>query len=136
VKPLGIALSDPAQQSAKQPRHPLTAKINRHPSRKMLQARRDESQKQFVLQRNDGFRGARIALARATAEQLTVDAPGFMKFGEDDVEAAGLDHLRIELDVGATPRHVGGYRDTAGLAGRRDDVGLLLVLPGVEHLVG
>ena len=40
--------------------------------------------------------------------------------------------VAAELDVGAAPRHVGGDRHRAGNAGLRDDIGLLLVVAGVQ----
>ena len=45
-------------------------------------------------------------------------------------------HVAAELDVGAPPRHVGGDGDAPRLSGLGDDVGLLLVVAGVEHVVG
>jgi hypothetical protein len=46
-------------------------------------------------------------------------------------------HLDIaaELDVGAAAGHVGGDGDGARLAGLGDDLGFLLVLAGVQHVV-
>ena len=50
----------------------------------------------------------------------------------------GLGHdlgVAAEQDVGAAAGHVGGDGDRALAAGLRDDVGLALVLLGVEHVV-
>ena len=47
-----------------------------------------EDAHQIVLQRQEEFRGAGIALAAGTAAQLVVDAPAFMALGADDIEAA------------------------------------------------
>ena len=46
-------------------------------------------------------------------------------------------HVEIaaELDVGAAAGHVGGDRHRAGPAGLGDDVGFLLVIARVQHLV-
>ena len=43
--------------------------------------------------------------------------------------------IAAELNVGAAAGHVGGDRHGAGHAGLGDDVGLLLVIAGVQHLV-
>ena len=43
--------------------------------------------------------------------------------------------IAAELDVGAPPGHVGGDGDRARLARLGDDIGLLLVIAGVEHAV-
>ena len=42
--------------------------------------------------------------------------------------------VAAELDVGAAAGHVGGDGDGARHAGLGDDVGLLLVVAGVQHL--
>jgi hypothetical protein len=39
-------------------------------------------------------------------------------------------------NVGAAPGHVGGDRHRAGLAGLGDDIGLVLVIARVQHVVG
>ncbi len=46
-------------------------------------------------------------------------------------------HVEIaaELDVGAAAGHVGGDRHRAGTARLRDDIRLLLVIAGVQHIV-
>ena len=43
--------------------------------------------------------------------------------------------IAAELDVGAAAGHVGGDGDGAGHAGLGNDVRLLLVVAGVQHLV-
>ena len=88
---------------------------------------------QFVLQAHEDLAAARIALARAAAEKLTIDAPGLVHLGHDHVQAAGRERFRRQLDVGAAARHVGRHGDASGLSGDRDDVGLLLVLARIEH---
>jgi hypothetical protein len=49
-------------------------------------ARIAEVAHQVVLERNEKLRHARVALARATAAQLPVDAPRFVPLGADDEE--------------------------------------------------
>ena len=49
---------------------------------------RTEQPHQVVLQRNEKMRRAGIALARATSPQLPVNAPRFVPFRADDVQAA------------------------------------------------
>ncbi len=44
--------------------------------------------------------------------------------------------IAAELDVGAAARHVGGDGHRAGHAGLGDDLGLLLVIAGVQHVMG
>ena len=75
----------------------------------------------------------RIALARATAAQLAIDAAGFMPLRADDMQAARIGHAWAEFNIGAAAGHVGGDGDGAALAGARDDFGFLLVVLRVEH---
>ncbi len=49
---------------------------------------RAEQAHQVVLQGDEEVGGAGIALARATAAQLAVNAAGFVALGADDVQAA------------------------------------------------
>ena len=88
----------------------------------------------FVFQRNVEARRPRIALTAGAAAQLIVDAPRFVSFGADDVQAAVLGHAFAQLDVGAAAGHVGGDRHLRVLAGVFDDFGLLLVVLRVEHV--
>ncbi|KAG1318654.1 hypothetical protein G6F63_015121 [Rhizopus arrhizus] len=88
-----------------------------------------------VFQRQNGFDMARVARAAAAAFQLPVDACGFMPFGQDDMQAAGLARGVGQWDVGAAPRHVGGDGDVARLAGFGNDLGFAGVLLGVQHFV-
>ena len=78
---------------------------------------------------------AGVALAAGAAAQLVVDAPALVALGAEHVQAAELGHALAELDVDAAAGHVGGDRDGARLAGVLDDLGLALVLLGVEHVV-
>ena len=78
------------------------------------------------------MRGAGVALARAAAAQLPVNAPCFVALGADHVQTAGLRHPGTEFDVGAATGHVRGNRHRAALAGARDNFRFLLVILGVE----
>ena len=44
--------------------------------------------------------------------------------------------IAAQLNVGAAARHVGGDGDGAGHAGLRHDEGFLLVIAGIQHMVG
>ena len=66
-----------------------------------------------------------VLQGRLDAQALLLRAPA----DEAHVDVAA------ELDVGAAAGHVGGDGDRAGHAGVGDDVGLLLMVTGVEHLV-
>src|SRR5690606_17303467 len=99
----------------------------------------------------------------ATAE-LIVDAAGFVAFGTQNVQAAGLDHLVVTLlplgldgldllrrgvfqlidfrfpvaaqpDVATAAGHIGGNGNGSRPARLGDDLGFLLVEFGVEHPV-
>ena len=51
------------------------------------------------------------------------------------MQTADLAHPFAELDVGAAAGHVGGDGHPAVLSGPGDDLGLPVMLLGVEHLV-
>ena len=91
-----------------------------------------EQPHQIVLQRNEKMRRAGVALARATAAQLAVNAPRLVALGAEHVQAADFGDARPEFDVRAAAGHVRGDGDGAALAGARDDFGLLLVIFRVE----
>ena len=78
---------------------------------------------------------ALVALAPRAAAELVVDAPAFVAFGAEHVEAAEVGHALAELDVDAAAGHVGGDRHGVPLTGALDDLGLALVLLGVQHVV-
>src|SRR3954452_14798702 len=78
---------------------------------------------------------AGISLAAGAASELIVDPARLVALSAEDVEAARLDDSFAELDVDTAPRHVGGDRDRAGLAGILDDLGLARVLLRVEDVV-
>ena len=58
-----------------------------------------------------------------------------MPLGTDHVQAAQLGNAVAQLDVGSAAGHVGGDRHAAFLAGLRHDLGLDLVVLGVQDLV-
>ena len=89
----------------------------------------------LVVERDEELGEARVALAGATAGELAVDPARFVPLGADDVQAAELGDALAELDVGSAAGHVGGDRHPALLAGLRDDLGLDLVVLGVQDLV-
>ncbi|MPM84606.1 hypothetical protein SDC9_131679 [bioreactor metagenome] len=53
----------------------------------------------------------------------------------DHEQSAHIHHAGAQLDVGTTARHVGGHRDRAFLTGPGHDLGLVLMVFGVEHVV-
>ena len=56
---------------------------------------------QLVFRTDEGLRGTGIALASGTAEELSIDAAGFVAFRGDDVEATECDDVRAEANVRA-----------------------------------
>ena len=56
-----------------------------------------EDAQQRILERQVEARAARVALAAGAAAQLVVDAPRLVALGADDVQAAGGDHLVVQL---------------------------------------
>ena len=53
-----------------------------------------EQPHQIVFERDEEVRRTGIALARAAAAQLAVNAPGFVAFGADHVQAAEVGDAR------------------------------------------
>src|SRR5690606_10343852 len=55
----------------------------------------------------------------------------------DACRLIGEPHVEIaaKLNVGAAACHIGGNGDGAGYTGLRNDMGFLLVIAGVQHLV-
>ena len=123
-----------------------------------------EDAHQAVLEREVEAARARVALAPGAPAELVVDAARLVALGADDVQAAELDHpvvappplladardlllgrvlqggdlgvrIAAEDDVGAPAGHVGGDGHRPGASGLGDDLRLLLVVLGVEHLV-
>ena len=71
-------------------------------------------------------------MAAAAADELAVDALGFVELGANDVQAADVEDARAEADVGAAAGHVGGDGDFAELAGGGDNFGFAFDVLGVE----
>ena len=94
-----------------------------------------EDAQQVVFQGEIEPGGPGIALAAGAAPELVVDAAGLVAFGAQDVEAAPFHHPFAQDDVGAPAGHVGGDGHHAHLPGVGHDLGLFLVLLGVEHFV-
>jgi hypothetical protein len=106
-----------------------------HPARDPV---RPEQPHQVVFEGEEEDALARIALAAGAAAELAIDAARFVPLRADDLEA-GL-RLRqverlVEFDVGAATGHVGGDRDRPLLPRPGHDLGLPLVVLGVQHLV-
>ena len=94
-----------------------------------------EQAHQVVLKGDEETRVARIALARATTAELAVDAAGFVALGAEHVEATEFAHALAEADVGTAASHIGGDGDGTILTSHGDNIGFLLVVLGVQHLV-
>jgi hypothetical protein len=93
---------------------------------------RAEQAHEIVFEADEKVRRPRIALARAPATQLPVNAAGFVAFCADDMQAADVSDTRAEFNVGAAACHVRRDGDSAALAGSRHDFGFLLVIFGVQ----
>ena len=75
-----------------------------------------EDAHQIVLQRQEEFGGAGIALAAGAAAQLVVDAAAFMALGADHIEAAGGQRLLlVGGDFGADARRSRGWRSASSV---------------------
>src|SRR5215469_9453904 len=67
----------------------LEAELLQHP----VHALRPEDAHEIILERDEEFGRAGIALAAGAAAELIVDAPALMPLAADDEEPAGLHHL-------------------------------------------
>ena len=94
-----------------------------------------EQPEQVVLEREKKVGGTFVTLPGATAAQLTVDAARLVPLGGDDVQPADRLDAFAKLDVGAPAGHVGGDSHRPLLPGACNDLGLLLVVFGVEYTV-
>ncbi len=94
-----------------------------------------EQADELVLRGQVEARVTGVSLPAGTAAQLVVDAPALVALGAEHIQAAGIDDALAELDVDAAAGHVGRDRERALLAGVLDDLGLALVLLGVQHVV-
>ena len=88
--------------------------------------------------------GERFGEQRAGVEDLLIvglsvaGGLGDQLLGEPGLAQIVLGHVfgvAAEHDVGAAARHVGGDRHRAELTGLRDDLGFLLVVLRVEHVM-
>ena len=75
---------------------------------------------------------AGVALAAGAAAELVVDPARLVALGAEDVQAAELADLVVDLDVDAAARHVRRDRHRAAVAGVLDDLGLARVLLRVQ----
>ncbi len=123
-----------------------------------------EDAHEAVFQRQVEAAGAGIALTTGAATQLVVDAARLVTLGSDHMQPARLENRLMALlpigldlrdlllggilhrrdfdfpvaaqqDVGTTAGHVGGDGDRTRATGLGDDLGFLVVVLGVEHLV-
>ena len=58
-----------------------------------------------------------------------------MALGAQNSQTASFTHLRRQLDVGTTAGHVGGNGNGACLTSLGHNLGLTLVLLGVQHVM-
>ena len=72
---------------------------------------------EVVLEGDEKLRAPGVALARAPAAELAVDAAGLVALGADDEQAAGFGDAGGELDVGAAAGHVRGDGNGTEVAG-------------------
>ena len=91
---------------------------------------------QVVFKRNQELGRAVVALARASAAQLTVDSARLVAFRTQDIQPSKLVYALAKLDVGASARHVGCDCDRAPLPCLRDNFGFLRVVFGIQNIVG
>ena len=125
---------------------------------------RPEQAHQVILERDVEARRSRIALARAAPAQLAVDPARFVPLGGNHMQSTGilnhlgpqglaalpavveadlrqnhlalnLNHALAQLDIRTTSRHVRCDRNGARLAGAGHDLGLGLVVLGIQHVV-
>ena len=90
---------------------------------------------EVVFERNKELRRSGVALASGASAQLAVDAARIVALSSDNGETTCGLGLGGQLDVGSAAGHVGGDGHGSGTPGFGDDVGLLLVQLGVQHLV-
>src|SRR4051812_32010367 len=90
---------------------------------------------QLIRERDHLLICARIALAAAAANQLTIDPRRLRIFSNDDVQAAVLLDLWRKLNVGAAPSHTCCDSDTARRAGLRDNGRFFSIVVGVKDNV-
>ena len=92
--------------------------LQAEPAQHRVHALGAEDAHQIVLQRQEELRAAGVALAAGAAAQLVVDAAAFVALGADDVEAAGVDRLLLEVgDFGADLRLLARARSASEASG-------------------
>jgi len=79
---------------------------------------------------------ARIALASAAAEELSINTPCLVSFGRNNMQAPLLCDPWRQMDICPPASHIRRHHDAPWLTGMGDDVGLGAVLPGIENLMG
>ena len=93
----------------------------------------DKALEKFIIERNDRFVAAGVALTAGAPKELAVDATRLVVFRQDDMQAARAAHRRVQLNVCAAAGHVGCDRDAARLTRTRDDLGLRAILSRIEN---
>ena len=127
VAPLLCALREPERERPDPAASKLrAARADRQYPRKPLV---DE---QWPVERDVELRATGVALPRATADQLPVDAARGVLLATDDVQAACFSASRTEHDVGAAARHIRCDRNGAAPARCCDDFRLAAILTRVE----
>src|SRR5512141_1732803 len=95
-----------------------------------------EDPEQVVLERKVEARGARVALSSRAAAKLVVHPAGLVALRPDDVEPPLPDDALAQLDVHTAAGHVRGDGHPSRMARLGDDLRLLLVVLGVQDVVG
>src|SRR5690606_11708401 len=85
------------------------------------------------FERDEKVGRAGVALARATSAELAVDAAGLVTVSADDMESAEFGDTRAEFNVSTAADHVGRNGNGSPLTGPSDNLGLLLVVLGIEN---
>ena len=99
------------------------------------QALGTEQTHQVVFQRNIETGFSRVSLTSASSAELIVDTAGLVPLCADDLQAACLSRILIQLDIRTTASHVGSDRHRAVYTRVSDDLSLLLMVFGVQHIV-
>ena len=76
---------------------------------------------QIVLQAQEEFGRAGVALTRATTTQLVIDTAAFMALGANDMQTAQFGDTLTQHDIGTTTSHIGSDGYSAVLTGQSDD---------------
>ena len=76
---------------------------------------------QIILQAQEEFGGAGVALTSATATQLVIDTAAFMALGANDMQATQLGDALTQHDIGTTTSHIGSDGYSAVLTSQSND---------------